>query len=171
MHFFLPSVIKLEMEGYRGTQSNLSGMFLNLHDLKETSMEKFIYSIVFLTSLGSMKISVKIFFVPARTQKLKIILLRTIQDFISFLKHLLQYLSHYVCLNQNIHQILITRSIFLFVLHLLLFPPRGGSIQALSSEYKIIHVDFTDTMSFLPSKLMQETIPNSNACSINTSSL
>ena len=43
---------------------------------------------------------------------------------------------------------------------------RGGT-QALSSGCKVDQVDFTDMMSFLPSNLMMDISPNSEALSAN----
>ena len=41
--------------------------------------------------------------------------------------------------------------VWVFILHPLLFPSGGGRKWALSSEYKIDQVNFTDWMSFLTS--------------------
>ena len=43
---------------------------------------------------------------------------------------------------------------------------RGGT-EALSSGCKVDQVDFTDMMSFLPSNLMMDISPNSEALSAN----
>ena len=46
--------------------------------------------------------------------------------------------------------------------------PRGGRTLPLSFECKIYQADFTARLSFLPSNLMEEIIPNLKALSSNT---
>ena len=53
----------------------------------------------------------------------------------------------------------------LFILHSLLFPSRDGKMRALSSE---CNIDQTDSMSFLPSNLIEEVSPNPEVLAWNT---
>ena len=56
----------------------------------------------------------------------------------------------------------------MFVLHPLLLPLREGRARTLSSEIQAGQDYFTDWMSFLPSNLIEEIIPNPEAVSENT---
>lgn len=49
--------------------------------------------------------------------------------------------------------------VYVFVLHSLLFLYRGGKIWALCSKCKSDRADFTNGMSFILPKLMEETSP------------
>ena len=48
----------------------------------------------------------------------------------------------------------------MFILRPLLFPLRGGKMLAVSSEYKLINMIFTNSMSFLSSNVKEEISPN-----------
>ena len=53
------------------------------------------------------------------------------------------------------------------VLRPLLIPYKGGRTQALSSEWKTDHADFTDCISFIRSNLMKKISPNTEALIAN----
>ena len=54
-----------------------------------------------------------------------------------------------------------------FVSRPLLFPYRGGRMQALSIACKTDQDEFTDWMSILPSNLMEEISPDAKPLNIN----
>ena len=54
-----------------------------------------------------------------------------------------------------------------FILRPLLFPSRGSKTRLFSSASKTDQADFTDRMFFLPSNLMEEIIPNTDAPNTN----
>ena len=60
--------------------------------------------------------------------------------------------------------------VHVFVLHALLFPYRGGRMQAFRSTCKIDVADFIDWRCFLPSNLIKEISPHTEALCADTSS-